>query len=175
MAARAPRSGKQSEELGWETLLAAGLAFLGPDRQALHHFVQAVRPLRWSNRKLARLVHDLDAESALAEVPLPNLCGDWKAWVTSGYRTLSSGTTSFVHVTRLLVAESGESNESVEGRILRLLARYESAAEKRVARDIKRLEGLEEKYSESNLAAELKVFQAVGLTTTGQSAPPRAG
>ncbi|HEX4435363.1 MAG TPA: hypothetical protein VH061_01085 [Solirubrobacteraceae bacterium] len=61
-------------------------------------FYATVKRLRWSNRKLTRLLHDLALESVrLSEIPAPDICADIRYWVASGYSGLSAGTIRVVH------------------------------------------------------------------------------
>ncbi len=115
-------------------------------------FARAVARLRWSNRALTRLVHLHAAEEvAKAEVPPPELCADMRAWVSSGYQTVSAATESYLRRESAL-----SKTEGAEEVIMRRLARYENRADRRIARQIAGLE-------KSALPALLtKVFAALG-------------
>lgn len=64
---------------------ALGRSFLPP---ALA-FARAVAPLRWSSGKLTRTIRaDANDDVEESRTPAPDLCADYRAWVTSGYRTL---------------------------------------------------------------------------------------
>ncbi len=96
-------------------------------------FAHAVSHLRWSDRLLTRLIHSYAAEEAAqAEIPPPDLCSDMRAWVSSGYQTVSAATERYVHRESVL---SGETN-GVEGAIMHKLTRYENQADRHIARKI---------------------------------------
>jgi hypothetical protein len=89
----------QSElEISEELLTAT----LGGGEQIEHpadvRFAKTVRRLRWSSRKLTRLLRSLALEQAeQSAIPRPNLCSDMKSWVASGYTTVSPGTKKLLH------------------------------------------------------------------------------
>src|SRR5271169_3080379 len=81
--------GALQSELG----LALQVTGLGPAREAALAYVSATRALRWSE-PLRNLLTELSSESlerALNQTP-PQVCSDMRAWVSSGYLTLSAGT-----------------------------------------------------------------------------------
>jgi hypothetical protein len=160
VAAGSPQ-GNQLNELSAESLLAVVLAYVQPDRRALEHVAAIAAHLRWSNRKLTRLVHSLAAEDALgAELSVPDLCADWKAWMSSGYRTLSPGTEAFMRSADKLIG-----NETTEQTlILSLLAPYESQSDRVTAHHLRRLETSNEKRFEPAFSHVLgSISHALGL------------
>jgi hypothetical protein len=100
-------------------------------------FARAVAPLRWSDLALTRLVHSYAAgELAQAKLSSPDLCADASAWVKSGYQSVSPGTESYLR----RVAALSQATSGVKEVIMRKLGRYESRADKRVAKRIAKLE-----------------------------------
>lgn len=68
---------------------ALGPSFLPPSLA----FARAVAPLRWSSGKLTRAIRaDANDDVKEGQTPAPDLCADYRAWVTSGYRTLPAVT-----------------------------------------------------------------------------------
>jgi hypothetical protein len=116
-------------------------------------FARAVAPLRWSSRSLTRLVRSYAlGELAQAKLPAPDLCEDAGAWASSGYRSVSPATESYLRRVAALSRATSGSKEIV----MRKLARYESADDKRVA---KRIAKLEESAGRTALPA---IFAALG-------------
>jgi hypothetical protein len=112
-----------AEQLSNEVVGALEVAAYGPDKASMQAFAHAVRPLRWSNRKLTRMV---DAYATKLErfptLAPPDICADVKAWAASGYSTLPATTVSFDERYYALDIEAEEVS-------LRLLRPYESATE----------------------------------------------
>jgi hypothetical protein len=82
-----------------EEMLSAGF---GTAENVAHpanaRFARTVRRLRWSNRRLTRLLRSLAIEQAeQSAIPPPELCRDMKFWVASGYTAVSAGTKAFRH------------------------------------------------------------------------------
>jgi hypothetical protein len=94
-AANSPQS-PQSTELSYEIIGAMVTAAVQTNVPAASAFVRTAERVRWSNRGLTRTVHAYAANvKTMATLAQPDLCGDIKAWVASGYRTLSPHTVSF--------------------------------------------------------------------------------
>lgn len=129
-------------------------------------FAHAVSRLRWSDRALTGLIHASVAEEvAQAEIPPPDLCSDMRAWVSSGYQTVSAATEGYVHRESIL---SGEIS-GVEEVIMRKLTRYENQADRRIARRLAEIE----KHAVQTILP--KVFAALARVTEvlhGSSAGP---
>jgi hypothetical protein len=102
------------------------------DAPIVQAFSRAVTPLRWSNRAITR---DADTYAAslrgLSVVPLPDLCGDVRAWSASGFSAIPTTTTQFDHHV-----------EAIEGHPvpLSLLAPYEGPSQHALARQVAKLE-----------------------------------
>jgi hypothetical protein len=124
------------EELGEEMGDAEWYTGTTPLRPAAEAFVQAIGNLRWSNRRLTRLVRSEAAEErAVAALVLPGVCSSIEAWKTSDYAEPPPSVGEFLtHVEQI---ESGS-----YGIILHLLERYEGPGERRVAKHVGRLEAL---------------------------------
>jgi hypothetical protein len=98
----------------------------------INTFVRAVKPLRWSNSQITRAAqHYARTLHELSVLPMPDLCGDIRAWRASGYKTLPASTVSFV-----------EHAESLEGHTIpaRLLAPYERASDRGIVKRTQHLE-----------------------------------
>ena len=94
-AANSPQS-PQSTQLSYEIIGAMVTAAVRTNVPAATAFVRVAEHLRWSNRRLTSAVHAYAANvKTIATLAPPDLCGDIKAWVASGYQTLSPRTVSF--------------------------------------------------------------------------------
>ena len=125
------------EELGEEMGDAEWYAGGPPVRSATEAFAEATGNLRWSNRRLTRLVRSEAAEErADVALVLPDdVCSSIEAWKTSDYAELPPSVGEFLtHVEQI---ESGSF-----GLIMHLLRRYEGPAERRAAKHVERLEEL---------------------------------
>jgi hypothetical protein len=89
----ANRESRQLGDLQGELLLALGLPLVNSDARAALAYARAVQSLRWSSNALTVLEHTGAAglEWELHSAP-PQVCADMKAWVSSGYKTLSPAT-----------------------------------------------------------------------------------
>jgi len=87
---------EDSEKLTWEVIGAMTIVGYQPGLAAATRFSRAVSKLSWSNAALTRAVHAY-ARKGLAEVrtPLPDVCGDLRAWKASGYTALPATTIHF--------------------------------------------------------------------------------
>jgi hypothetical protein len=94
-AAGSPQS-PQSTQLSYEIIGAMVIAAIRTNVPAATAFVRVAERTRWSNRGLTSSVRAYAANvKTMATLAPPDLCGDIKAWVASGYRTLSPRTVSF--------------------------------------------------------------------------------
>jgi hypothetical protein len=94
-AANSPQS-PQSTQLSYEVIGAMVTAAVQTNVPAATAFARTAGRLRWSNRRLTSTVHAYAANvNTMATLPHPDLCADIKAWVASGYRTLSPRTVAF--------------------------------------------------------------------------------
>jgi hypothetical protein len=87
---------EDSEKLTWEVIGAMTIVGYQPGLAAATKFSRSVSKLSWSNAALTRAVHAY-ARKGLAEVrtPLPDVCGDLRAWKASGYTALPATTIHF--------------------------------------------------------------------------------
>jgi hypothetical protein len=93
-------------------------------------FSHTVKPLKWSNATVTRDARQFAASlEELVELPLPDLCGDVRAWHSGGYGKVPSSTLGF-----------DEHLEDIEGAPVpwKLLAKYTAPGDKALAgRDAK--------------------------------------
>jgi hypothetical protein len=144
------------EALGEEMGDAEWYAGLEPVRSATEAFAEATGNLRWSNRRLTRLVRSEAAyERANVALVLPDVCSPIEAWKAGDYAELPPSVGEFLEQ-----IESGSF-----GLIMRMLRRYEGAAEKRTAKQVERLETLDEKSLETASQAIWRELEAaMGVT-----------
>jgi hypothetical protein len=123
-------------EIGAELLAAVFGAAERTEYHSRRRFAHTVSRLSWGDRALTRRVHSYAAaEVAEAQVSQPDICADIRAWVSSGYQTVSAATSAYVQRIAKLSDEAG-----AEEAILHKLKRYESAADKHTARQIAQLQ-----------------------------------
>jgi hypothetical protein len=159
-------TGAQLGELGTEEFEVMAYTLVNPSFPAAVRFAHDIAHLRWTNKRLTAVVHALAAEDlAEANLPVPNLCADMKAWVAGGYRTIPEDASRF-----LKTAEGGpeirEPNgppvglaEAVEHR----LSHYQGAADRTLARHVEHLD------SKVKSALTLKLFAAVDALQDGRA------
>ena len=100
-------------------------------------FAHSVARLRWSDHGLMRLVHTYTTgEVEQAETPTPDLCSDMRTWAASGFQTVSVATAAYLSRESTLSSRTAAAQEA----IMRKLERYESPADKRIARKIAKAE-----------------------------------
>jgi hypothetical protein len=132
-AAESPQN-HDSEQLSNEVVGAMTVVIYRPDAAAIRRFARSVAGLHWSDRKLTRIVRTYATQlQGLSALATPDVCGDVKAWVASGYQTLAPSTVQF---NTSYYADDIEAEEVP----LRLLAPYESAAVSSLVHRTKRLE-----------------------------------
>jgi hypothetical protein len=147
---------EEAQKLSYEAVGAVWSISYGSDAGPIRAFARAVKPLRWSNAKLTRIAQAY-AKSLrqLAALPMPDLCGDARAWRASGFQTVPATTLRFdAHV------------ESIEGHSIpaRLLAPYEQAADRGALARTTRLEAdLEHLEFEAGAEDWIALLDAVGL------------
>ncbi|TMK23960.1 MAG: hypothetical protein E6G62_09695 [Actinobacteria bacterium] len=100
--ATCPGAGANSPQNPQSTQLSNGVigamvtAAIHTNLPALGAYVHAAERTRWSNRALTRAVHAYAGKvKTMAALASPDLCGDVKAWVATGFQTLSPRTVSF--------------------------------------------------------------------------------
>ena len=133
VAAESPQD-KDSEQLTNEVVGTMTIAALHADVPAIAAYTRAVAPLRWSNPKLTSRVRSYArALKAQASLSAPDLCGDLRAWASSGFRTLPASTGRFNRSFSPVYVAVGMLPA-------RLLAPYVSPAQRTVLRRTKELE-----------------------------------
>ncbi len=133
-AAGSPQDGN-SEQLSDEVVGALSVAAFHLDAGAIARFARAVDGLRWSDRRLTRMVEIYVSKlRGMATLAMPDLCGDVRAWAASGFRALPAATAQF---DRRFFADRVETEEVSAA----LLARYEGPGEAAIVRRSDRLEG----------------------------------
>ncbi len=142
------RHERQFEALQLELLTALDTAEGAPYHEAAVAFLGAIRPLRWSNPGTTALIQ-LSAEALEGELSTvaPAVCNDMRAWVQSGYRTISASTKAIERsveeeIARLVKALRPQATsrlpatpEDFEGPQERQLSRALSKAEKALLKD----------------------------------------
>jgi|SRR5665213_2434753 len=123
---------EESQKASYEVAGALWSITYGANAASIRTFVAAVKPLRWSNPKITHLAQAYAKSlSELAALPLPNLCGDVRAWSASGFQTIPAITLSF-----------DEHTEAIQGHTIpsRMLAPSARPADKRILATTTRLE-----------------------------------
>jgi hypothetical protein len=163
----APRDeafGGFGEEAG-ATVYWAGAVFMS---SADLRLAGAFAHLRWSDRKLTRLVHAEAAEQRMiATLALPDVCADIAAWKASAYAALPQSAMRFLAHVRAIESLSfvGFTEESREALIMRLLRRFEGLAERRAAKRIERREAqVGKRLGAAVLAARAKLAAGLGVS-----------
>jgi hypothetical protein len=84
------RQSRQLGDLKLELSFALAYSHTQADREATLALIRALTPLRWSNPRITLLVHvTVELTEEGLDVPALPVCADMKAWVASGYKTLS--------------------------------------------------------------------------------------
>jgi hypothetical protein len=129
-----------SEQLSEEVVGALTVAGFRPGAHAIAGFARAVHGLRWSNSALTRKVQTSATRlRGLSTLPMPDLCGDVRAWAASGFHTLSTATVGF---DRRYFAVNFEAEE-VPWRLLAPLDGAEALTVQRIKRIESRLADVE--------------------------------
>jgi hypothetical protein len=75
-----------SQPMSYEVAVALWSIAYGSAAGPIKTFAKAMRPLRWTSPRINRVARTLVANlTALATIPLPDLCGDVRAWTASGF------------------------------------------------------------------------------------------
>jgi hypothetical protein len=123
-----------SQPMSYEAAVALWSVSYGAAARPIRSFSNAVKRLRWSSPKLARIARRYARDlHELATLRLPDLCADVQAWKATGFQTVP---TNVLTLTRRV--EAIEPEPVPDG----LLARYERSADRRI---VARTERLEEK------------------------------
>jgi hypothetical protein len=150
--------GDLEEELSF-TLESPGLQ---PDHQATLALVSTVMSLSWSSPTLTQQMHmnftEFREQRERLELNSPAVCADMKAWVSSGYETLSAGTKEFVRQQLAPVAPGASRQSGVQ-----LLAPYEGPEEKAIIKQTFQLERQIADAEKPLRAVYERLQRAVGL------------
>jgi hypothetical protein len=105
---------------------------------SIRAFARAVKPLRWSNARITRIVRRYAAAlQEMANIPLPNLCADVRAFAASNFTAVPASITALD--SRVLAIE-------LETVPQKLLAPFERNGDRALAA---RTEGLEHEFAEA--------------------------
>ena len=86
-----------SQPMSHEVAVALWSIAYGSAAGPIKRFATAMRPLRWTSARINRVARNLVANlTALATIPLPDLCGDVRAWKASGFTTIPRDVTELV-------------------------------------------------------------------------------
>src|SRR5438128_4575611 len=78
-----------SQPMSYEVAVALWSIAYGSAAGPIKTFAKAIRPLRWTNSRINHGARTLVANlTALATIPLPDLCGDVRAWTASGFTNI---------------------------------------------------------------------------------------
>jgi hypothetical protein len=110
-------------------------------------FQHEVRVLAWPSRPLTRVTHESALEHVeQADIEVPNLCADLRAWAATGYTKLPEETLHLAHefqriisITTLPLVRGEPQNASVEAAIERRLKPFEDGEDRRLARRVKQV------------------------------------
>jgi hypothetical protein len=154
-------------ELGEEAGTTVFLDATAPERPIGLRLAHAIEHLRWSDRRLTRLVrNEVAEERAFATLALPDVCADIAAWKASAYAALPQSASRFLARVQAIdsLSVAGQLEESREAAIRRLLKPYEGLAERQAARRIERLEAqIGRRFRVAAAIAEKKLAAALGV------------
>jgi hypothetical protein len=161
------RTSSQRRELGLELSIALSSAALQPDRAATEALLTAAARLRWSSRTVTLLVRLMSAD-LYEELDVPSLavCADMQWWVSSGYRTLSPGTKELFNRSTTIFGEHIHAVAfvfTVTAPPFPLLAPYENAPDRTLARHAESLAAQLRAASETRAKVSGRVAGALGL------------
>jgi hypothetical protein len=164
------RERDQAGTLQSELDTALGLVLAQARRQGSSVFTAAVTPLSWSDPAVGDLVHEQLAElqEKLGQ-PLPDVCADMRAWVASGYRTLSPATKEYRakqearRAALLTTVGGGHAVPAPTPTLAQLLARYESVADKALLAKAQRIAQAALPQVRSLAPVEERLRRALGI------------
>lgn len=123
---------EESQHLSYEVVVALWSTSYTTDAGPIHKFAQAVRHLHWSNPKLTHMAQHYAADlQDLANLQMPNVCGDVTAWKETGFKTVPA---TSIQLDRRV--------EAIEPKAIpaSLLAPYEQPADKAILSTTTRIE-----------------------------------
>jgi hypothetical protein len=162
------RQAQQLGDLKLELSLALADSRTPAGREAALALVRALTPLKWSNPKITFLLH-LTVEEIHEELDIPTLpvCADMKAWVASGYKTLASASKELASRSETLLKRTFELLALVTQLHIqpfpKVLAPYENAADRALARHTEALTAQLKRGSETDDDVLKRLEATVGL------------
>lgn len=155
-AAKGSPQDHDSEQLSDEVVGAIVVAGVKPSLAAIHSFTRAAGNLRWSSHGLTSAVRAYtDKLKTLSTLTPPNLCGDVKTWVASGYQTLAPTTVQFdAQYTPVWVAL---------GELPATLRRFEGPQERGLISVVNRLENQITEYEARAVERYAEILDALEL------------
>jgi len=137
------------------TMIATGYR---PDAGAIHAFVAAVGHLRWSDRRLTRVVHAYVVKlENLAQLTPAGICGDVRSFAAVEFKTAPEATLNF---DKLYLAADIEAEEVP----LRSLAPYEDARDATLLRRTKQLEAPLADAEAKSVAEFMEIMRGLALS-----------
>lgn len=164
------REGNQAGTLQGELESALGLAYSQANRQAALVFTGVVTPLSWTDPRVASLVGErvVEMQERLAQ-PLPEVCADMRAWVASGYKTLSPATKEYraQQEARRAVAVGSRGHLAPTPRptLEQLLASYENVADKALIAKAQRLAQTDVPLLRAFASVEERLRRTLGIAS----------
>jgi hypothetical protein len=162
------RESRQRSDLKLELLLTLTDAQAEANREALAALNRALAPLKWSNPLITVLFHLVTTITQTElEFPVPNVCVDIDAWVSSGYTTLNTTSKEIKRRVGALTKDLFEviaiASQSHLKPLAELLAPYEDASDRALARHSRTLTDELRPLSVTQAAALKHLELAVGL------------
>lgn len=162
---------RQSTQLGDLKLklpLALADSRTQPDREATEALIRALTPLKWSNPAVTLLLHLINADvKEELDIPAPAACADMKAWVASGYKTLSAASKEIASHSGAILKRTFEvlalSEQTRIQPFPKILAPYENAPDSALARHTEALKVQLQKGSNTQAGVLKRLEAAVGL------------
>jgi hypothetical protein len=162
------RESSQRSDLKLELSLALSDAEAEANHEAIAALPRTLAQLKWSNPLITALFHLVAALTQTElELPVPNVCDDISAWVSSGYKTLNAtskeinrraGATTKDVFELIAIASQSHLKSLPE-----LLAPYEDASDRALARHSQTLTDELHILSVTKTAALKQLEAAVGL------------
>jgi hypothetical protein len=95
VGAGSPQS-EEEQKLSYEVAGALWATGYHTDIKVVRAFVKAVAPLSWSNPTITRDARRFTKGlQQMAALPVPNLCGDVRAWAAGGYKAVPADTDQY--------------------------------------------------------------------------------
>jgi hypothetical protein len=130
VGAGSPQS-EEEQKLSYEVAGALWASGYHTDSKIVRAFIRAVKPLKWSNPSITRSAHRLTTGlREMTELPIPDLCGDVRAWGAGGFKAVPADTEQY-----------DQRVEAIEVKEIprRLLAPYVQSADRGLLARVERL------------------------------------